>query len=99
MSVDASFDAQLNVNVPRFGFDRSFGLAIARADSIQWVDPVLGLRLRHQFTPRQSIFIRGDIGGFGLGGSSHGRRSACTHTLGRSSVARLPSCSAFGRWG
>lgn len=68
-SVDASFDAQLNVAVPQFGFDRAFGLAIARADSIQWVDPVLGLRLRHQFTPHQSIFVRGDIGGFGLGGS------------------------------
>jgi hypothetical protein len=68
-SVDASFDAQLNVNVPQFGFDRTFGLAIARADSIQWVDPVLGVRLRHQFTPHQGIFVRGDIGGFGLGGS------------------------------
>ena len=37
--------------------------------SVQWVDPVLGVRLRHQFTPHQSIFVRGDIGGFGLGGS------------------------------
>jgi hypothetical protein len=70
MSVDASFDAQLNADVPRLGFDRTFGLAIARADSIQWVDPVLGLRLRHQFTPHQSLFVRADIGGFGLGGSS-----------------------------
>ena len=34
---------------------------------MQWVDPVLGLRLRHRFTPNQEIFVRGDIGGFGLG--------------------------------
>lgn len=69
MSVDASFDADLNVNVERFGLERNFGLAVARADTIQWVDPVIGLRLRHQFTPNQSIFVRGDIGGFGLASS------------------------------
>ena len=69
MSVDAKFDAQLNVAVPPLGFDRSFGLAIARADAIQWVDPLVGLRLRHQFTPNQHIFLRGDIGGFGLASS------------------------------
>ena len=69
MSVAASFDAQLNVNAPPLGFDRTFGLAIARADGIQWVDPLLGLRLRHQFTPNQSAFVRADIGGFGLASS------------------------------
>jgi len=69
MSVDASFDAQLNANIPSVGFDRSLGLAIARADTIQWVDPLVGFRLRHQLTPNQSFFVSGDIGGFGLGSS------------------------------
>lgn len=69
MSIDATFDAQLNVNVPPLGFDRTFGLALAREDGIQWVDPLVGLRLRHQFTPNQSMFVRADIGGFGLGSS------------------------------
>ncbi len=41
--------------------------SIARADTIQWVDPVLGFRVRHQFTPNQQVFVRGDVGGFGLG--------------------------------
>jgi hypothetical protein len=27
---------------------------------------VIGLRLRHQFTPGQEVLVRGDIGGFGL---------------------------------
>ena len=69
MSVDVKFDAQLNAAVPSLGFDRSFGLAIAHADAIQWIDPLVGLRLRHQFTPNQNIFVRGDIGGFGLASS------------------------------
>ena len=47
----------------------SFGFATARSDVIQWVDPVLGLRLRHRFTPNQEVFVRGDIGGFGISGS------------------------------
>lgn len=69
MSTEVSLDAQLGVNVERLHFDRSFGLAVARSGTVQWVDPVVGLRLRHQFTPNQQIFVRGDIGGFGLGSS------------------------------
>ncbi len=67
-SLAATFDADANFDLGRrFQFDRSFGLAIARSDVIQWVDPVIGLRLRHQLTPSQDVMLRGDIGGFGLG--------------------------------
>jgi hypothetical protein len=66
-SVAATFDASANVSLPNLGLQRSFGIAVARADSVQWVDPLMGLRLRHRFTPSQEIFVRGDIGGFGLG--------------------------------
>lgn len=70
-SIDASFDATAtaNLTLPAFGIERSrgFGVAIARADAIQWVDPVIGVRLRHQFTPNQQIMVRGDVGGFSLG--------------------------------
>jgi hypothetical protein len=55
------------VNFSNLHIERSFGIAVARSDVVQWVDPVLGLRLRHRFTPNQEIFVRGDIGGFGLG--------------------------------
>ncbi len=68
-SVDANFNASATVNLTNLGFDRTFGLAVARSDAIQWVDPVIGLRMRHQFTPRQEVMVRGDIGGFGLTGS------------------------------
>jgi uncharacterized membrane protein (UPF0136 family) len=66
-SISASFDADATVDFSRLHFERSFGLAVARADAIQWVDPVFGVRVRHQFTPRQELVVRGDIGGFGLG--------------------------------
>jgi hypothetical protein len=66
-SVAASFDADASVDFSRLHLDRSFGLAIARSDTIQWVDPVFGVRVRHQFTPHQEFTVRGDIGGFGLG--------------------------------
>ena len=65
--VVASFDATANVDFSPLHIQRSFGFATARSDVIQWVDPVLGLRLRHRFTPNQEVFVRGDIGGFGLG--------------------------------
>jgi hypothetical protein len=67
--VDASFDANINVDFSPLNLQRSFGLAVARSGVVQWVDPVLGLRLRHRFTPNQEVFVRGDIGGFGISGS------------------------------
>jgi hypothetical protein len=66
-SFAATFDATANVNFSNLQLERSFGIAVARSNVVQWVDPVLGIRLRHRFTPNQEIFLRGDIGGFGLG--------------------------------
>jgi hypothetical protein len=51
-------------------FDRSKTIGIADSGSLYWADPMIGLRLRHQFTPNQHAFIKGDVGGFGLTGSS-----------------------------
>lgn len=71
-SVDLNFDVNGTVDFTRLGnalghnleVSRSFG--IARSGSLNWVDPVVGLRLRHQFTPAQEIMVRGDVGGFGF---------------------------------
>jgi hypothetical protein len=70
--VEANFDAAGTVDFSRLGstlgrdieFGRSF--ALARSGSLDWVAPVIGLRLRHQFMPAQEITLRGDLGGFGL---------------------------------
>ena len=66
-SLAATFNATANLNLSNLNIERSFGIAVARSDVVQWVDPVFGLRLRHRFTPNQEIFVRGDVGGFGLG--------------------------------
>ena len=58
-----------SVNVVPLGFEFGRTFSVARADSIDWVDPIVGLRLRHQFTPSQKVMLRGDVGGFGLGSS------------------------------
>jgi hypothetical protein len=41
--------------------------AIARAGDVDWVDPLVGLSLRHQVAPGQELLLRGDVGGFGAG--------------------------------
>jgi hypothetical protein len=43
------------------------GRAIARSGNVDWVDPVIGGRVRHQLAPGQELVLRGDIGGFDVG--------------------------------
>ncbi|HEX2839859.1 hypothetical protein [Hyphomicrobium sp.] len=45
----------------------SRGIAVARSGGIDWVDPVIGARIRHRIAPGQELVLRGDIGGFGAG--------------------------------
>jgi len=71
-AVDVNFDLTSTVDFTRLSdalgrnieFSRSFG--IARSGSLDWVDPIVGLRVRHQFTPAQEIMLWGDVGGFGF---------------------------------
>jgi hypothetical protein len=51
-------------------FDRSKTIGVADSGNQFWADPMIGLRLRHQFTPSQHAFLKADVGGFGLSGSS-----------------------------
>ncbi|MDB5543264.1 MAG: hypothetical protein JWO64_413 [Hyphomicrobiales bacterium] len=41
--------------------------AIAKSGSVDWVDPMVGGRLRYEIAPGQQFTLRGDIGGFGVG--------------------------------
>jgi hypothetical protein len=43
------------------------GRAIADSGNVTWFDPLVGLRLRHHFTPEAELVLRGDVGGFGAG--------------------------------
>ncbi|WP_262027062.1 hypothetical protein [Microvirga sp. Mcv34] len=41
--------------------------AIAHSGSVDWVDPMIGGRIRYTVAPGHELLLRGDIGGFGLG--------------------------------
>jgi hypothetical protein len=41
--------------------------AIARSGTIDWVDPLIGARVRVMVAPGHELFVRGDVGGFGVG--------------------------------
>ncbi|WP_085936586.1 hypothetical protein [Enhydrobacter aerosaccus] len=66
-STYASVDALGTASYAPLGIEASRQFGISLSNTMQWVDPLVGLRLRHRFTPHQEILVRGDIGGFGLG--------------------------------
>jgi hypothetical protein len=41
--------------------------AFARSGSVDWLDPVIGARVRYTVAPGHELWLRGDIGGFGVG--------------------------------
>jgi hypothetical protein len=41
--------------------------AFARSGSVDWLDPIIGARLRYTVAPGHELLLRGDIGGFGVG--------------------------------
>jgi len=47
--------------------DISGSRAIARSGDVDWVDPLVGFRIRHQMTPGSELVFRADVGGFDVG--------------------------------
>ena len=45
----------------------SRAIAVAHASDLEWVDPVVGGRMRHQFASGSEFNLEGDVGGFGAG--------------------------------
>jgi hypothetical protein len=56
INVSLRLSGTLAVDMDRLGLDtkRSRRVAIARANDLEWVDPVVGARLRHQMAPARS---------------------------------------------
>lgn len=65
--VSLALTAQLTLVLPRQTFTISGGRAVAASGDVTWIDPIVGLRLRHQFTPGHELTLSGDVGGFGTG--------------------------------
>lgn len=59
--------AALQLELPRRSFTVEGGRAVAKSGDVTWVDPIVGLRLRHQFAPGSELTLSGDVGGFGVG--------------------------------
>ncbi len=64
---EASLKLALDVNLDISDLIVSRGIAIARSGHVDWVDPVIGARIRHKLGPGKELLLRGDIGGFGAG--------------------------------
>lgn len=62
-----TLDAIGTASYAPLGISASRSAGISLSNTMQWVDPVIGLRLRHEFSPTQNILVRGDVGGFGIG--------------------------------
>jgi hypothetical protein len=64
---DLSINLALAGGLDTTGLVLAGGRAIARSGSVDWIDPLVGVRLRHQLAPGQDLVLRGDIGGFDVG--------------------------------
>lgn len=69
--VDLSLNLKgtVTVDLERLGlkFQRSRRFAVANGGTLEWVDPVVGLRLRHRTASGSDFDLAGDVGGFGAG--------------------------------
>jgi hypothetical protein len=57
---------RLGLSVQR-SVKRSRTIAVARSGELEWVDPFVGGRIRHQIAPDRELMLEGDVGGFGAG--------------------------------
>jgi hypothetical protein len=65
--LDLSLAVDSSVELGNLGLERSGSRAVARSGTLEWVDPFVGLRLRHELAPGRELQFLGDIGGFGVG--------------------------------
>jgi hypothetical protein len=63
--VDFLFGARWNVIQGKLGFKGPLETTVK--DTRQWVDPIIGLKLRQPFGGKWHFTMQGDIGGFGAG--------------------------------
>jgi hypothetical protein len=69
VDVSLRLTGTLTVDLEELGlqFKRTRRVAVARSNDLEWVDPVVGARIRHQMAPGKELRLEGDIGGFGAG--------------------------------
>jgi len=65
--LDLSLAVDTSVDLGKLGLERSGSRAVAKSGTLEWVDPFVGLRVRHELAPGRELQFLGDIGGFGVG--------------------------------
>jgi hypothetical protein len=63
--VDINFGLTGTLDVGGLAVSRS--RAIARSGDVDWVDPLVGFRIRQGLAPGQELLLRADVGGFDVG--------------------------------
>ena len=64
---DMSLRFALTAVIDTTDLDISGSRAIARGGDVDWVDPLVGFRIRHQMAPGSEFIFRADVGGFDVG--------------------------------
>lgn len=64
-NADASLALTAGLSIADLTVSR--GRAVAASGDVTWFDPLVGLRLRHHFSPGTELVLRADVGGFGVG--------------------------------
>jgi opacity protein-like surface antigen len=67
ISADMSLDIVGAVNVPLLGLIPVGNQAKAATGDLNWVDPLVGVRVRQELASGDEFQLKGDIGGFGAG--------------------------------
>lgn len=73
LSVRGTLNASVQADFEKVGLDvkRKFKaskfVATAKSGSLEWIDPVVGTRIRHEFASGSEFNLEGDVGGFGAG--------------------------------
>ena len=57
----------LAIALAQNGLELRRNRAVARSGTVDWVDPLVGGRVRMEIAPGHELFVRGDVGGFGVG--------------------------------
>jgi opacity protein-like surface antigen len=67
ISANVGLDITGSVNVPLLGLSQVGQRAIDSSGDLNWVDPLVGVRVRQQLASDDEFQLKGDIGGFGAG--------------------------------
>lgn len=67
MDADLSLKITGQVDLSNLGLKREGKWAIARSGNTQWVDPLVGIKVKQGITARDEIQLAADVGGFGVG--------------------------------